>query len=88
MLIYFQVKPILIPFFYRIEYDLFLQEMNGTPLLSHVRTERIIFFKPSEEFKRKVLACGGVRSDFFYFLKLFDSVLIFVCQSSMFHLSL
>ncbi|XP_018009558.1 serine/arginine repetitive matrix protein 2 isoform X1 [Hyalella azteca] len=42
----------------RFEYDLFLQEISGEPI-NHIRTERLTFFSPQDEFRKKLLSAGG-----------------------------
>ncbi|KAF2366757.1 YEATS protein [Trinorchestia longiramus] len=42
----------------RFEYDLFLQEISGLPI-NHIRTERVTFFSPLEEFRKRLLDSGG-----------------------------
>merc|ERR1711874_566893 len=43
---------------HRLEYDLYLQPLNGSPI-NNVRKERLTFLKPGDDFRRKLLAGGG-----------------------------
>jgi hypothetical protein len=43
----------------RFEYDLVLQDLHELPI-TLTRCERLTFYNPQEELKRKLLAAGGV----------------------------
>merc|ERR1711874_394965 len=43
---------------HRLEYDLYLQPLNGSPI-NNVRKERLTFLKPGDDFRRKLLNGGG-----------------------------
>uniref|UniRef100_A0A8C1WHQ9 MLLT3 super elongation complex subunit n=1 Tax=Cyprinus carpio TaxID=7962 RepID=A0A8C1WHQ9_CYPCA len=45
----------------RFDYDLFLH-LEGHPPVNHLRCEKLTFNNPTEEFRRKLLKAGGVRS--------------------------
>jgi hypothetical protein len=44
---------------FRFEYDLSLQDLHESPI-TLTRCERLTFYNPQEELKRKLLAAGGV----------------------------
>lgn len=46
----------------RFDYDLFLH-LEGHPPVNHLRCEKLTFNNPTEEFRRKLLKAGGVRTD-------------------------
>ncbi|CAL4220054.1 unnamed protein product, partial [Meganyctiphanes norvegica] len=43
---------------HRVAYDLYLQPLNDSPI-NNVKKERVTFYKPSEDFKHKLLSEGG-----------------------------
>uniref|UniRef100_A0A8C1G382 MLLT3 super elongation complex subunit n=1 Tax=Cyprinus carpio TaxID=7962 RepID=A0A8C1G382_CYPCA len=45
----------------RFDYDLFLH-LEGHPPVNHLRCEKLTFNNPTEEFRRKLLKAGGVRT--------------------------
>uniref|UniRef100_H2M9M9 MLLT3 super elongation complex subunit n=1 Tax=Oryzias latipes TaxID=8090 RepID=H2M9M9_ORYLA len=45
----------------RFDYDLFLH-LDGHPPVNHLRCEKLTFNNPTEEFRRKLLKAGGVRT--------------------------